>query len=533
MSPSTRRSGTPERAARPRTSRTTRRLVFTVLSTLTWALAVRPASSQDSGFDVTEASILELQAAMSEGRVTSADLVDAYLARIVAYDNAGPELNALLALNPNARLKAEELDRERATRGPRGPLHGIPVILKDNFDTADMPTTAGSIALAGYMPPDDAFQVRRLREAGAIILAKANLYEFALNWTTVSSLGGLTRNPYDPERTPGGSSGGTAASVAASFAAVGWGTDTCGSIRLPASHNGLFGLRPTKGLSSVDGIVPLAHTHDVGGPMARSATDLAIALDATVGVDPADPATLALVGREPLHFVASLDARALEGTRLGVLSNYFGDRDLDSDVAHVLHEALETISALGAELVEVEIPDLQQRLRGFSLERHEFKWDLMDYLAGNPGSPVTSLAQVLDRRLIHQDAIIQARRYEETPSRMTEAYRKALAIGPPLLSSTEGLLDNRNLDALVYPVVQRRPAPLGESQSGSTCALSVVTGLPALAIPVGLTYTGLPVGLELLGRRFDDARLVSLGFAFEEAENPRRSPPTTPPVTER
>ena len=187
----------------------------------------------------------------------------------------------------------------------------------------------------------------------------------------------------------------------------------------------------------------------------------------------------------------------------------------------------------GAELVEVEIPDLQQRLRGFSLERHEFKWDLMDYLAGNPGSPVTSLAQILDRRLIHEDAIIQARRYEETPSRMTEAYRKALAIGPPLLNSTEGLLNDRNLDALVYPVVQRRPAPLGESQRGSTCALSVVTGLPALAIPVGLTYAGLPVGLELLGRHFDDARLVSLGFAFEEAASPRRSPPTTPPVTER
>ena len=519
MSPSTRRWRTPGRA--------------TVLSALTWVLTAQPASGQESGFEVAEASILELQAAMEEGRVTSAQLVDAYLARIAAYDNAGPELNALLALNPNARNEAEALDRERATRGPRGPLHGIPVILKDNFDTADMPTTAGSVALAGYLPPDDAFQVRRLREAGAIILAKANLYEFALNWTTVSSLGGLTRNPYDPGRTPGGSSGGTAASVAASFAAVGWGTDTCGSIRLPASHNGLFGLRPTKGLSSVDGIVPLAHTHDVGGPMARTATDLAIALDATVGADPADPATGVRVGRELPSFLASLDARALEGARLGVLSNYFGDSDLDPDVARVLHEALETIRALGAELVEVEIPNLQQRLRSFSLERHEFKWDLMGYLAGNPGSPVTSLAQVLDRRLIHEDAVAQARRYEETPSRMTESYRQALAIGPPLRSSTEGLLDDRSLDALVYPVVRRRPVPHGESQRGSTCALSAATGLPALAIPAGLTVDGLPVGLELLGRLFDDARLVSLGFAFEEAVSPRRPPPTTPALTER
>ena len=239
--------------------------------------------------EVAEATIVELQAAMAAGEVTSKMLVEQYVARIDAYDEQGPRLNALLSLNPEAVATAEALDVERAAQGPRGPLHGIPVVLKDNFDTADMPTTGGSIALAGVVPPDDAFQVRRLREAGAVILGKTNLHELAAGITTVSSLGGQTRNPYDPARNPGGSSGGTGAAVAASFAAFGMGSDTCGSIRYPSAHHSLVGLRGTSGLSSRDGIIPLSHTQDIGGPLARSVTDLAIALDATVGSDPADP----------------------------------------------------------------------------------------------------------------------------------------------------------------------------------------------------------------------------------------------------
>jgi len=240
-------------------------------------------------FEVAESSIADEQKAMTEGRVSSKDLVQAYLSRIEAFDQRGPRLNALITLNPNAIKEAEALDRERAAKGPRGPLHGIPVIVKDNYSTSDMPTTAGTVALLGFVPASDAFQVRKLREAGAVIIGKSNLHELASGITTVGSAFGQTRNPYDPSRNPGGSSGGTAAAIAASLAAAGMGSDTCGSIRIPSSVNSLVGLRPTKGLSSIAGIVPLSVTQDVGGPLARSVADLAAMLDATIGEDPADP----------------------------------------------------------------------------------------------------------------------------------------------------------------------------------------------------------------------------------------------------
>ena len=223
-------------------------------------------SAATSQVEVHEATILELQAALADGTATSIGLVDAYLARIAAYGQQGPALNAMIMVNQLAREEAASRDRERALGNVRGPLHGIPIIIKDNYDTFDMPTTGASVALAASIPPDDAFQVRKLREAGAVILGKSNLHELAMGITSISGLGGQTRNPYDPTRNPGGSSGGTGAAVAASFAAIGWGSDTCGSIRIPSAHNNLFGLRPTKGLSSIDGIIPLSHTQDVGGP---------------------------------------------------------------------------------------------------------------------------------------------------------------------------------------------------------------------------------------------------------------------------
>ena len=258
------------------------------------AVAVPGCTGPDGGgevFDVMERSIAELGAALEAGEVTSRELVAGYLARIEAYDRRGPMLNAMVVLNPNAADEADRLDAERAAGQVRGALHGIPVVVKDNYDTADMPTSAGAIGLATSVPPDDATQVRRLREAGAIILGKTSMHELARGITTVSSLTGQTRNPYDPTRNPGGSSGGTGAAVAASFGAVGMGSDTCGSIRIPSAHHALVGLRGTRGLASGDGIVPLSTTQDIGGPLARSVEDLAIALDATVGVDPADPVT--------------------------------------------------------------------------------------------------------------------------------------------------------------------------------------------------------------------------------------------------
>ena len=259
-------------------------------------------------FDVMEKSISEIATALDTGEVTSRELVASYRARIEAYDQRGPALNAIIVINPNAVADADARDAERAQGRVRGPLHGIPVVVKDNYDMADLPTSGGAIGLATSVPPDDAFQVRRLREAGAVILGKTNMHELARGITTVSSIAGQTRNPYDPTRNPGGSSGGTGAAVAASFAAVGMGSDTCGSIRIPSAHHALVGLRGTRGLASGDGIIPLSTTQDIGGPLARSVRDLAITLDATVGVDPADETTRRSEGRIPASYTDALDS---------------------------------------------------------------------------------------------------------------------------------------------------------------------------------------------------------------------------------
>src|SRR3954470_856423 len=275
-----------------------------------------PAAASDVTDDVREKSIDELQSALTSGAVTSRALVLAYLSRIRAYDLQGPRLNAFISMNRRVLEAADALDRERAAGRVRGPLHGIPIVIKDNFETADMPTTAGSLALTGFMTGRDAFQVKRLRDAGAIVIGKTNLHELASGITTISSAGGQTRNPYDPSRTPGGSSGGTGAAVAASFAAAGMGSDTCGSIRIPAANNNLFGLRGTAGLSSRDGIIPLSHTQDIGGPLARTVADLVVMLDATVGADPADAVTAASAGHIPRSYAARLDAAALKGARI-------------------------------------------------------------------------------------------------------------------------------------------------------------------------------------------------------------------------
>ena len=486
--------------------------------------------TQDQSVEVFEASIPDLQEAMADGRVTAVQLVDAYLARISAYDQGGPALNSMVYLNPNARAQAAALDRERALRGARGPLHGIPIILKDNYDTADLPTSGGSIALAGMIPPDDAFQVRKLREAGAVILGKSNMHELAAGITTISSVGGQTRNPYDPSRIPGGSSGGTGAAIAASFAAIGWGSDTCGSIRIPASHHNLFGLRPTKGLSSIDGIIPLSHTQDVGGPLARTATDLAIGLDATIGADEADPATRILADRLLPGFVDALDAEALQGVRLGVLTMLFGEATEDEEHAQLVRAALDSMREGGAELVDIEIPGLDSILSGSGLIGHEFKWDLIDYLAVTPGAPVGSLQDILDQGLYHVQLEASFRRRAATAERDSAAYERAVAKRAAARDAVLATMDELSLDALVYPTIRRRAAQIGDPQRGSNCQLSATTGLPALSVPAGFTDAGLPTGLELLGRPLEDARLLALGFAFEQSTQPRRAPAHTPPL---
>jgi Asp-tRNA(Asn)/Glu-tRNA(Gln) amidotransferase A subunit family amidase len=483
------------------------------------------------GFDVTEKSIAELTTALETGEVTSRGLVSGYLARIDAYDQRGPRLNAMVVINPNAFAEADRLDAERAAGQVRGPLHGVPVVVKDNYDTADMPTTAGVIGLATSVPPDDAYQVQRLRAAGAVILGKTNMHELARGITTVSSIKGQTRNPYDPTRNPGGSSGGTGASIAASFAAVGMGSDTCGSIRIPSAHHALVGLRGTRGLASGDGIIPLSTTQDIGGPLARSVEDLAITLDATVGADPADETTRRSEGRIPSTFIDALDPRGLVGARVALLEELLGDTGADRPVRTVIEAAAEEMSAAGAEVVEIGETDFGALLQGASLIGLEFKFDFDAYLAKTPAAPVRSLAELVELGLYHQ--VLGAGSLQaslDVESLDTDDYRERLAKRDTVREAVEALLDEHDLTALLYPTIRQTARPIGQRQPGSNCALSAISGLPAITVPAGYATDGMPVGLEMIGREFAEADLLRLAYAYEQATRHRQPPESTPSV---
>ena len=479
-------------------------------------------------FDVMERSITELGAALDAGTVTSRDLVAGYLARVEAYDQQGPALHAMVVLNPDAAAAADRLDAERAAGRVRGPLHGIPVVVKDNYDTGDMPTSAGAVGLATSVPPDDATQVRRLREAGAIILGKTSMHELARGITTVSSLTGQTRNPYDPARNPGGSSGGTGAAVAASFGAVGMGSDTCGSIRIPSAHHALVGLRGTRGLASGDGIVPLSTTQDIGGPLARSVEDLAITLDATVGVDPADPVTARSEGRVPASFRDALDPDGLRGARLAVLHELLGDSGAERPVSTVIEAGAEAMAAAGAEIVDVGETDLRSFLEDASVIGLEFRRDFDAYLAETPGAPVRTLAELVELGLYHEIIDNGLRTSLEVETLDTDDYRDRLARRDAARAAVEALLDEHDLTALVYPTIRQTARPVGLAQPGSNCALSAVSGLPAITVPAGYAADGMPVGLEMIGREFAESDLIRLAYAFEQATGHRRPPDSTP-----
>ena len=494
---------------------------------------VASANAQDSTKRVDigyEATIPALQADLAAGKITSVQLVDAYLARIAAYDHAGPSLNAMVSINPRARREAMDRDRERRDGRVRGPLHGIPVLIKDNYGTTDMATTAGSIALAGFVTDHDAFQVTKLREAGAIIIGKTNLHEFAAGITTVGSMIGQTCNPYDPTRIPGGSSGGTAAGISASYAVIGWGSDTCGSIRIPSAFNNLFGLRPTKGLSSTAGIVPLSHTQDVGGPLARTVMDLAIALDATIGPDKSDTATRLLNGRALPSFVKSLDAQSLRGARLGVFTSFFGNQPDDQEAAGIVRAAIDRMKAAGVAVIEVDIPGLDTLIQRAGVIDYELKPDLEDFLAANKNAPVRGLPEILDRGLYHAQLEATLRRRNANGTRDSDAYRAALARREKARTLVTALLDANQLDAIVYPTTRRKPTVIGQPIPPTNCQLSAVTGLPAISMPAGFTADSLPIGIELLGRQLADARLVSIAYAYEQTVHPRRPPRLTPPL---
>jgi len=480
-------------------------------------------------FDVAEKSIRELQAAMADGRVSSERLVELYLERIATYDQVGPRLNAVIHINPKAASDARELDAERKARGPRGPLHGIPVLLKDNFETRDMPTTGGSLALRGIVPPRDAFQVAQLRRAGAVLLGKLNLHELALGLTSVSSLAGQTLNPYDVTRAPGGSSGGSGVAAAACFAAFTLGTDTSGSIRIPSSHNSLVGLRPSAGLSSRAGIIPFGHTQDTGGPMARTVEDVALVLDATVGYDPADPTTQASSGRVPRTYTTALKEGTLTSARIGVLTEYFGSAPEDQEVALVVRRAIDEMKARGATPLDIVIPGLAKLVTASNLLSQELKVYLGDYLKG-AGAYATSIEEMLESGLHTSgiQGILDVANATPNDYLSSEDYKGRLAARETLAKAVLDVMEASRLDAIAYPTIRRIAPVVGGGQAGSNAALSANTGLPAITVPAGFTPGGFPVGLELIGRRFAEPTLLALAYDFERATRHRRPPAMSP-----
>jgi Asp-tRNA(Asn)/Glu-tRNA(Gln) amidotransferase A subunit family amidase len=513
-----------------------RRLATCLALSVVAALA-RPSAQQAAGdlppFEVFERPILDLQAAMESGDVTSRELVTLYLERITAYDRQGPRLHAMVALNPRALDQAAALDRERAQGRVRGPLHGIPIVVKDNYETVEMPTAAGSIALGSFRTTTDAYQVQRLRDAGVVIIGKTNMHELASGITNMSSLLGPTRNPYDLRRNPGGSSGGTGAAIAASFAAAGMGSDTCGSIRIPAAHHALAGLRGTRGLASNVGIVPLSHTQDIGGPIARTLTDLAIMLDATVGPNPQDPSSARSQGHIPRSYRDALTPGGLEGTRIGVLTALFGSSPEDTEVGDVVRKALNEMQLkYGAQLVNIIVPDLDALLRDSGVIVHEFKFDLADYLAAHPNAPVKSLDEIVSLGLYDDtmERVLTTR--NEVKDRNSEAYQKAMAKRDTLRAAILAAMDEQRVVALAYPTIRRKPVAIGEPQPGTNCSLSANSGLPALSVNAGITEDGLPVGIEFLGREWSEPALLHLAYDWDRRK-PRLAPTTTPPLIER
>jgi amidase len=493
------------------------------------------AQAPTRSFELLEATIPDLQAALAAGSVTSRDLVSMYLARIDAYDQKGPALNAISAINGQALAEAEALDAERKTRPLRGPLHGIPIILKDNFETVTMTTADGSRSLAGWVAGTDAVLVKKLRDAGAIVIAKSNMHEFARGITTLGSLFGQTRNPYVLDRNPGGSSGGTGAAIAANFAAVGMGSDTCGSIRIPASHNSLAGIRGTQGLASRTGIIPLSTTQDIGGPIGRSVTDVAIVLDAIVGYDPTDPQTAASLGHVPKSYTDFSQLGGLRGARVGALTHLFGTDPADAEVATVVRAAIDQMKAQGAELVDVTIPGLNEllmdRLNGFLILTQDFKFDFNAYLAARPTTPVRTLEEVLASGKYHPSLETGLRNSQAVESRDTKEYLEHIVKRDTLRQAILKAMADHRLDALVYPTIRRKANVAGQPQAGTNCHLSANSGLPAIVVPGGFSPDGLPVGVELLGRAWSEPLLIKLAYAYEQATRHRRPPASTPALT--
>lgn len=537
-----------------------RRTILKLLSTagIISASSSSVLASSDSSslkkdtFDPIETTVSEIRSQYISGEYTVRDIIEAYLVRIWEYDD---ELNSILTVNPNVLEQADELDEQLESNRPMGPLHGVPILLKDNNDTHDMRTTAGSVALEDFVPNEDATLVAKLREAGGIILGKTNLHEFAFGYTTVSSIGGTTRNPYNTEHYAGGSSGGTAAAIAANLGAIGTGTDTGGSVRVPAAATALVGLRPSTGLISRSGIVPLTWTEDTAGPITRTVADAAIMTDVMVGYDPNDPMTADAYRRTPHSeektYTDYLNENGLDGARIGVYREYVGtgsprdlspDDDAEEEIAEdareieaLFNQALTDMESVGATIIDVEAPpdDLVELANVDT--RLEFNRDLNEYLeAIDDEDAPDSLEEIVESEEYSPNICETIRdRDLEDEGNLDEdvEYLYGLSRRDDLQQVVLSTMVEENLDVIVYPTLSQSPPHIEEGGPwGANAQLSPALDFPTMTVPAGFTNDGLPASIQFLGREFDEETLFELSYSYEQNSRQRRPPKEFGPI---
>ena len=512
------------------------------IASLAFAVAMGPITAvAQSGatFDVVETTIAQVHAEFTARRLTCRQLVQAYLDRIAAYDKRGPAINSLILVNPRALQIADSLDRRFASEGLTGPLHCVPTIVKDNFETNDLQTTAGSLSLAGWIPTRDATMVARIKAAGAIVLAKSNLAEWAFTpYETVSSiLPGYTRNPYDLSRVTAGSSGGTAAAVAASLGLVGLGSDTGNSIRGPSSHQALFGIRSTMGLTSRAGVIPLSNRADIAGPMARTVADAVKVFQVVAGSDPADPVTAPADARRDADYNIFVRSGALKGARIGVLRQAYESATTASEVVRVFEHALGEMRAAGATIVDpAGLDSLRSMTRAQGGGCSPFKFDLERYFAARgEGAPVKTIDAILRSGNYHptvQGRLQNAQRDTVPPEASPGCVNREEVVKPRFRAAITALMDSLKLDALVYPTWSNPPRLIGDlnTPAGDNSQLfSPLSGFPAMTVPIGYTRgDALPAGMTFFGRAWSEGALIALSYDYEKATRHRRPPATTP-----
>jgi amidase len=540
-----------QRTARWRKIAAVSKLTLVVAAVLFASLLSTRAQSPQP-FQVYEASISQIESALVARRLTCHALVEQYLRRIDTYDKKGPALNALVELNQHALEQADELDRRFQTSGPVGALHCVPMIVKDNFETIGLQSAAGSLALKGFVSAKDAFLVKRVKQAGAIVLAKSNMAEWAFSpYETVSSiLPGYTKNPYALDRVTAGSSGGTAAAVAASFGAIGLGSDTGNSIRGPSSHQALVGIRSTMGLTSRAGVVPLNLLADIAGPMGRSVEDVVTVFQVIVGEDPDDPVTMrgndVQPGLRPSghpaeipHYRTALVRDGLNGARLGVLRQAYERDSTDQEIVRVFTAAIEELKRAGATVIDPAPVDLANIRRAQNAGTcGGFKYDINRYLAGLGNAvPVHSLDEIVRSRRFHPSVELRlVRAQESTENNGTEsaACKGEADYREQFRAAVLATMDAEKLDAFIYPTWSNPPRLIGDLNTphgDNSQVFSPTTGFPSINVPMGSTRDGvLPAGMTLFGRAWSEATLIKLAYSYEQTTHHRKPPASTPPL---